>query len=124
VTDRNLLRSVQNGYFGQPMMEYQEYDFGAEVGTEIWTGSATVPQEVNKDLTTRLPLTEAIGGPACGRLCAARRRAGGGPLHDSGAGLAVVRGVRPWADLDVGVDGLHVFVRGAWHGGRETGRGG
>ena len=111
VTDRNLLRSVQNGYFGQPMAEHQESDFGREVGTEIWTGSATVPQEVNKDLTTRLPLSEALAGQPAG-VYALR---------------AVVPGVDPYvvpagwqwfvvSDLGLttlsGVDGLHVFVRG------------
>ena len=60
VTDRNLLRSLQNGYFGTPMADYQEYDFGDQIGTQIWTGNATVGQDVNKDITTRLPLAEAI----------------------------------------------------------------
>lgn len=111
VTDRNLLRSVQSGYFGQPMMEYQETDFGAQIGTEIWAGTATVPQEINKDLTTRLPLTDALAGQPAG-VYALR---------------AAVPGVDPYAvpaawqwfvvsDLGLtslsGVDGLHVFVRG------------
>ena len=110
VTDRNLLRALQNGYFGQSLAEYEEYDFGGEVGAEIWTGSATVGQEINHDVTTRLPLDEAIAGHPAG-IYALR---------------AAVPGVDPYvvpagwqwfvlSDLGLtsmsGVDGLHVFVR-------------
>ena len=120
VTDRNLLRSVQNGYFGQPMMEYQEYDFGSEVGTEIWTGSATVPQEVNKDLTSRLPLTEALAGQPAG-VYALRAAVPGVDPYMIAAGWQ-------WfvvSDLGLtsmsGVDGLHVFVRGLGTAGAKPG---
>lgn len=110
VTDRNLLRAIQNGYFGWPMMEYQEYDFGSQIGTEVWTGAATVRQEVNRDITTRLPMDEALSGQTAG-VYALR---------------AAVPGVDPYtvpaawqwfvvSDLGLttmnGVDGLHVFVR-------------
>lgn len=110
VTDRNLLRIMQNGYFDQPMYDYQEYDFKNQMGTKVWTGTATVGQEVNKDITTRLPLDEAIKGQPAG-IYALR---------------AAVPGVDPYAvpaswqwfvvsDLGMttmsGVDGLHVFVR-------------
>ncbi|NGM44259.1 alpha-2-macroglobulin family protein [Rhodobacter sp. SGA-6-6] len=110
VTDRNLLRAIQNSYFGWPMQEYSESYFTEEVGEEIWSGTATVAQEVNKDVTTRLPLAEA--------------------LKDRPAGIyalkAAVPGVDPYnippgwqwfvvSDLGItsmsGVDGLHVFVR-------------
>ena len=101
---------MQNGYFGAPMQEYTESYFADTVGEEIWTGTATVGQEVNKDITTRLPMDEA--------------------LQDRPAGIyalkAAVPGVDPYvvpagwqwfvvSDLGVttmsGVDGLHVFVR-------------
>lgn len=110
VTDRNLLRSLQNGYFGTPMMEYQEYDFSSQIGAEIWKGTGTVKQDVNIDVTTRLPLDEALKGQAPG-IYALR---------------AAVPGVDPYvvpagwqwfvvSDLGLttmsGVDGLHVFVR-------------
>jgi len=110
VTDRNLLRAIQNSYFGWPMQEYSESYFTEEVGEEIWSGTAAVGQEVNKDVTTRLPMAEA--------------------LKDRPAGIyalkAAVPGVDPYeipagwqwfvvSDLGItsmsGVDGLHVFVR-------------
>lgn len=110
VTDRNLLRSVQDTYFGAPINTYSEAYFADTVGEKLWTGSATVAQEVNKDVTTRLPLGEALAGLPAGIY----------------ALKAAVPGVDPstippgwqWfviSDLGIttmsGVDGLHVFVR-------------
>lgn len=110
VTDRNLLRSVQDYYFGAPINVYNESYFADTVGEELWSGAATVGQEVNKDVTTRLPMGEALKGLPAG-IYALR---------------AVVPGVDTYtiapawqwfviSDLGVttmtGVDGLHVFVR-------------
>ena len=111
VTDRNLIRAFQNGYLSSPMAEWQEADFSTQTGTEVWKGSATVGMEVNRDVTTRLPMEEALAGQPAG-VYALR---------------ASVPGEQPWevpagwqwftvSDLGIttlsGVDGLHVFVRG------------
>ncbi len=110
VTDRNLIRAFQNGYLSAPMAEWQEFDFASQTGTEVWTGTATVGMEVNRDVTTRLPMEEALAGQPAG-VYALR---------------AAVPGEQPWeipagwqwfavSDLGMttlsGVDGLHVFVR-------------
>ena len=120
VTDRNLLRAVQNGYFSQPMRNDQEWEFSAEVGTEIWTGSASVPQEVNKDLTTRLPLSEALAGQPAGVYALRASVPGVDPyLVPAGWQWFVV------SDLGLtslsGVDGLHVFVRALGTAGAKEG---
>ncbi|MBL9064080.1 alpha-2-macroglobulin family protein [Tabrizicola sp.] len=110
VTDRNLLRSIQDYYFGAPINVYSEEYFADGVGEKLWSGTATVAQEVNKDVTTRLPMGEALKGLSAGIY----------------ALKAEVPGVDPYtippgwqwfviSDLGVttmsGVDGLHVFVR-------------
>ncbi|NEX46139.1 alpha-2-macroglobulin family protein [Pseudotabrizicola algicola] len=110
VTDRNLLRAFQNGYFSQPIANWQEGYFDGEIGAQIWQGSATVGLEVNRDVTTRLPLADALRGQPAGVY----------------ALKAAVPGVDPYvipagwqwfvvSDLGLttmsGVDGLHVFVR-------------
>lgn len=120
VTDRNLLRSVQDVYFGAPINVYSEDYFADNVGEALWTGSATVTQEVNKDVTTRLPMGEALDGLQAGIY----------------ALKAVVPGVDPYtiapawqwfviSDLGIttltGVDGLHVFVRSLGTAGAKPG---
>ncbi|MEI6799896.1 MAG: alpha-2-macroglobulin family protein, partial [Pseudomonadota bacterium] len=108
VTDRNLLRSLQDSYFNQPMYFYQEQDFKAKVGSKLWSGTATVGADINQDITTRLPLDEAIAGQPAG-IYALRATV---PHADP-------YGVASWqwfvvSDLGLttmsGVDGLHVFV--------------
>ncbi len=110
VTDRNLIRSLQSGYLGAPLQEYQEYDFTSQIGAQLWSGTAVVTQEVNTDVTTRLSMTDALAGQTAG-IYALR---------------ASVPGVDPYAipaswqwfvvsDMGIttlsGTDGLHVFVR-------------
>jgi uncharacterized protein YfaS (alpha-2-macroglobulin family) len=120
VTDRNLLRARQNGYLSAPIAEYQEYDFSNEIGTEIWTGSATVAQDVNHDVTTRLPLDEAIAGQPAGVYA----------LRAAVPGVDIYTVPASWqwfviSDLGVttmsGVDGLHVFVRSLGTAGAKEG---
>lgn len=120
VTDRNMLRVLQNDYFATPMYDYNESDFESQMATKLWSGSATVPQEVNADVTTRLPMEEAIQGQPAG-IYALR---------------AAVPGVDPYAvpaswqwfvvsDLGLttmsGADGLTVFVRGLGDAGAKPG---
>ncbi len=62
VSDRNMLRAVQDGYFSQPMQPWSEEAFAGNVGAEVWRGTASVAMEVNRDVLTRLPMDEAIAG--------------------------------------------------------------
>ncbi|MCF8483789.1 MAG: alpha-2-macroglobulin family protein [Rhodobacteraceae bacterium] len=110
VTDRNLLRAFQNGYFSQPMNEWQENDFNGEVGTNVWSGSATVGLDVNKDVTTRLPMAEALHGQSAGIYALKANVPGEDPYEVAAAWQWFIV-----SDLGLttmsGVDGLHVFVR-------------
>ena len=120
VTDRNLLRAFQNGYFSQPMAEWQEGNFADEVGTKVWDGTAKVGLDVNKDVTTRLPMTEALQGQPAG-VYALKAAVPGEDPYEVGAGWQ-------WfvvSDLGLttlsGVDGLHVFVRSLGTAGAKAG---
>ena len=120
VTDRNLLRSIQDYYFGSPMQEYSESYFKDTVGEEIWKGAATVGQDVNKDVTTRLPLAEALAGMPAGIYALKAAVPGVDPY--------VVPAGWQWfvvSDLGIttmtGVDGLHVFVRSLGTAGAKPG---
>lgn len=111
VTDRNLLRAMQNGYFDQPIYDYQEYDFQSQLASKVWEGTGQVAQDLNKDVTTRLPLDEAIKGQPAGVYA----------LRASVPGKEAWQVPAAWqwfviSDLGVssysGVDGLNVYVHG------------
>ena len=110
VSDRNLLRSLQSSYFGAPMSKYAEPYFSDEIGAELWQGKAKVAMEVNKDMTTRLPLAEAIKGLPAGIYAL--------KAAIPGVDIDMIPAAWQWfviSDLGVtsmlGNDGLHVFVR-------------
>lgn len=120
VTDRNLLRILQNGYFDAPMYDFQEYDFENQMASKLWSGTATVGQDVNKDITTRLPLDEAIKGQPAGIYALRAAVPGVDPY--------VVPASWQWfvvSDLGLtsmsGVDGLNVFVRSLGDAGAKAG---
>ncbi|MFN6977938.1 MAG: alpha-2-macroglobulin family protein, partial [Gemmobacter sp.] len=110
VSDRNLVRAIQEGQFGAPMSDWEGGRFAAEVAEALWTGSASVPMEVNRDMTTRLPLGAALAGQPPG-VYVLRAQVPGVDSYDSPPAWQ-------WfvlSDLGIttlsGVDGLHVIVR-------------
>ena len=120
VSDRNLLRAIQNDFFAQPVPTWSEDAFASGVGEELWTGTATVAMEVNRDVTTRLPLDEAVQGLPAGIYALKASVPGSDPY--------VIAPAWQWfviSDLGVttlsGVDGLHVFVRSLGTAGAKAG---
>ncbi|VDC27282.1 alpha-2-macroglobulin family protein [Pseudogemmobacter humi] len=120
VTDRNMLRAIQESYFGSPMAYYQEYGFEGDIGEKVWDGAATLTREVNRDVTTRLPMNEALAGREAG-IYALRAAIPGVDSYDFPPAWQ-------WfviSDLGVttmsGVDGLHVFVRSLASAGAKPG---
>jgi alpha-2-macroglobulin len=110
VTDRNLIRVMQNGYFDYPMFDYEEYEFQSTMGTKVWSGTAEVGIDINKDVTTRLPMDAAIKDQPAG-IYALRAAV-------PGKDIWTVAPTWQWfvvSDLGLttmmGTDGLHVFVR-------------
>ncbi|MFU1478429.1 alpha-2-macroglobulin family protein [Roseovarius sp. C7] len=111
VSDRNLLRTMQQEYFGRPLSEYEIKDFTNEIAEEVWTGTGAVQNELNQTMTTRLPLGEVLADMAPG-IYTLHARIDGIPLYDD-------PGATQWfvlTDLGLttlkGTDGLHVFARG------------
>ncbi|MDR0809571.1 MAG: alpha-2-macroglobulin family protein [Gemmobacter sp.] len=110
VSDRNILRSVQNGYLDTPIAEYQEYSFSSEVGDETWQGTATVAREVNRDVTTRLPMDEALKDLPAGIYALKASVPGVDPYENPAAWQWFVVSDLGMTSLS-GTDGLHVLVR-------------
>ncbi|WP_421905959.1 alpha-2-macroglobulin family protein [Mameliella sp.] len=61
VSDRNLVRAIQENYFGRPLGRYDENYFARDVAEEIWTGTGVVENRLNADMMTRLPMGEVLG---------------------------------------------------------------
>ena len=120
VTDRNILRAIQNNFFGEPVSYWAEDDFSRDVGAQIWEGEADLAMEVNRDMTTRLPVAEALAGQGAGIF--ALRAAIPGKAPDE------VAPAWQWfvvSDLGIstlsGIDGLHVVVRSLGSAGAKVG---
>ncbi|MGH1576179.1 alpha-2-macroglobulin family protein [Planktotalea sp.] len=111
VSDRNVLRTMQEDMFGRPLSQYEDELFKRNIGEEIWTGKGQVENTLNQDMTTRLPMGDLIKELPAG-LYALTARVPGVDLYDDA-------GATQWfilSDLGLstmkGADGVHAFVRG------------
>ncbi|MEX0317764.1 MAG: alpha-2-macroglobulin family protein [Ruegeria sp.] len=111
VSDRNLLRAIQDEFFGRPLNHWQDEQFSDEIAEDVWTGTAEVQSELNRDMISRLPMAEAIAGQPAGIYALTARVPGADPYDDPGATQWFVL-----SDLGIssmsGTDGLHVTIRG------------
>ncbi|XDA98517.1 alpha-2-macroglobulin family protein [Sulfitobacter sp. LCG007] len=110
VSDRNLLRAIQDSYFGRPLSEYEDTAFATEIAEEIWTGSGQVGNELNADMTTRLPLGDILSDLPAGIYALSARVPGADPYETPGATQWFVLsdiGLQSWE----GTDGLTVAAR-------------
>ncbi len=111
VSDRNLIRAVQQDFFGRPLSEWQEREFSDEIAEDVWTGTAEIANELNQSMTARLPMAEAIADQPTGIYALTARVPRADPYDDPGATQWFVL-----TDLGIstalGTDGLHVTVRG------------
>ena len=111
VSDRNLLRAMQDSYFGRPLSQWQEEGFANNVAEEIWRGTGDVQMSLNKDMTTRLPMGEVIKDLPPGIYALQARVPNTNPYDDPAAMQWFVLSDLGLATMS-GADGIHVFVRG------------
>lgn len=111
VSDRSIVRAMQQNYLREPIEPWQEEGFTDQMGSQIWSGTATVGQEMNKDITTRLPMGEALAGQKPG-IYVLKAALAGKSSYDATPAWQ-------WFILsDIGItsftatDGLHVVLRG------------
>ncbi|MCV2872206.1 alpha-2-macroglobulin family protein [Defluviimonas sp. WL0050] len=110
LSDRNLIRAIQGGMFGRPLDYWSAENLKSEVAEEVWTGTGEVGMQVNRDMTTLLPLDGVMSdlGPGIYALQAAIP--GKDPYDDPAATQWFVISDLGLTAME-GVDGLHVFVR-------------
>lgn len=110
VSDRNLVRAIRESYFGRPLSAYEDERFGSDLAQDVWTGEATVQNELNVDMTTRLPLGDALADQPAGIYVLSAAVPGQDPYENPSAMQWFVL-----SDLGLttmsGTDGLDVSVR-------------
>ena len=111
ISDRNLLRAVQDNYFGKPLNKYEEDNFSSTIAQDVWSGTGVVQNTLNASMTTRLPLTDALENQPTGIYALTAGIKGADPYDNPAATQWFI-----FTDLGLstmsGTDGLHVTVRG------------
>ncbi|RVV98155.1 alpha-2-macroglobulin family protein [Mesobaculum littorinae] len=110
VSDRNLIRAMQQNLFAGQVPEYDRETFESELSREVWTGTGAVARDLNRDVTTRLPLGEVAGDLSAGIYVLFARIPGADPWETPAAAQWFVVSDLGMTTLS-GNDGLHVFVR-------------
>ncbi|ROU01222.1 alpha-2-macroglobulin family protein [Histidinibacterium lentulum] len=120
VPDRNLVRTMQEGFFPGPVYDWQEGYVADQLGLPLWEGTAEVRQELNRDVTTRLPMADALEGEAPGLFLLQARVPG---RDDEQAAVATQWFVLTDLGLATmaGTDGLTVSVRALGDAGAAEG---
>ena len=110
VSDRNLVRTIRESYFGRPLSKYEDDRFSRDLAQEVWTGQGDVQNELNLDMTTRLPLGDVLASQPAGIYALNASVPGQDPYDNPAATQWFVLsdlGLSTWS----GVDGLQVSVR-------------
>lgn len=111
ISDRNLVAAMRDDYFARSLDYWAAEYFTDRMAEEVWTGSAEVASEINRDITSRLPIQE-VTGPLGAGIYALQASIPGAEAYDNPPAMQ-------WfviSDLGVssysGTDGLTVVVRG------------
>ncbi|MGL5448087.1 MAG: alpha-2-macroglobulin family protein, partial [Rhabdaerophilum sp.] len=61
IGDRNLVSTIRDGGFLDPIEPYKMRSIIENSGQQVWSGTMDVKSELNKDVTTAFPVQEAVG---------------------------------------------------------------
>ncbi len=111
VSDRNLLRAIQDSYFGRSLSEWEQSTFSNKIAEEIWRGTGQVESVLNQNTTTRLPMGEIINDLPAGIYALQAGVPGADAYENPPAMQWFILSDLGMASMS-GTDGIHVFVRG------------
>lgn len=120
ISDRNLLRAMQDSYFGKPLSKYEEDTFTNTIAQDVWQGTGAVQNTLNADMTTRLPLADALAEQPTGIYALTASLEGADPYATPAATQWFILTDLGLATMS-GVDGLHANVRGLGDAGARAG---
>ncbi len=110
IGERSLLPTIQDGLFAAPISGRSEQQLAERSGTPVWEGVVETERRLNEDITTAVPVGEAIGTLAPGAYVMTARVPGDNKRWERAAtqwfmvtdvGLASISGT----------DGVHVVAR-------------
>jgi len=110
IGDRNLINTVIDSDFQQPLSRYQLSNLGSERGVKVWTGELATATTLNQEVTTAFPVDQALGDlqPGVYVMTAAAKDPGADDDYQLATQWFIV------SDLGIaafsGNDGIHVFV--------------
>lgn len=110
VGDRNLLRTVQDGMFAKPISRWNVDALAGDLGQEVWSGTADVQRKLNQEVTTALPIADALTDFEAGVYALTAKVPSAKKQPDTVATQWFIV-----SDIGIstmkGSDGLHVFAR-------------
>ncbi len=109
VPERNIRTLMRDGLFGEFIAGYDRDTIKGSLGEAIWTGTGQLQTELNQDVTTALPLGDAIASFEPGVYALTANIAGADYYAQSATQWFIVTDIG-LATLS-GNDGLHVFAR-------------
>ena len=110
IADRNLIRAIQDSYFGRPLSGWQEQSFAGDIAEEVWTGTGEVENRLNADVLTRLPVGDVVADMPAGIYALSAAVPGADPYDRPAATQWFVLSDIGLTTLG-GTDGLTVFAR-------------
>ncbi|WP_112324022.1 alpha-2-macroglobulin family protein [Oceanibium sediminis] len=109
VPDGGLRAALRDNLVGSPLSGFDERTLASDLGTPVWTGSGDLQTTLNKDVTTALPIGEAVRDFQPGVYVMTARLPGTEDYETAATQWFIV------TDLGLsalsGADGTHAFVR-------------
>ncbi len=113
IGDRNLVGALEGGDFQRQLQSYEVEQIRSRSGEKVFVGSMDVPQKLNEEMTTALPVTDAVGALKPGVYVMIAK-----PSQKSRGDNSYGPEATQWfivSDLGLtafsGDDGVHAFVR-------------